>query len=324
MITTCRRHLFAFRNGIYNAATDRFHPVDDVCTIMPTIDGIAPSLGTDAGVHYDRYTKVAQRFDEAFGVDAQAAWHDLRDPIVDVLLDAQQIAGETRWHFWAALGRLLYNVNELDRWERTLVVTGPSPCGLGVLARRVAALYAADHTLMCPSLSPHLDQTMGASSDKFLVVEDVGMERAAHNRCTLPAEWFVRMTSGASLPTHTLAPAADPWALDHLSMSSGEALPTREWRAPMLYLANALAPWMQKRHVLRRLFYVPFAQRIADDAVDPNLLRDAQRHMATFVVKANRAYRALVMQQRRHHGEQCPFAHLGGESTEHHGALAQT
>lgn len=321
MIATRRRHLFAFCNGIYNVATDRFHVVDDVCTTAPMIDGVAPSLGTDAGVHYDRYTKVAQRFDESFGVDAQAAWHELRDPIVDTLLDTQRIDGETRWHVWAALGRLLYHVNELDRWERTLVITGPSPCGLGVLVRRVAALYAADHTLMCPSLSRHLDQTMGASVDKMLVVEDVGMERAAHNRSTLPAEWFVRMTSGAAMPTHSLPPAADPWALDHLSMSTAEALPTHEWRAPMLYVANALAPWMHKRHVLRRLFYVPFAQRIADDALDPNLLRDAQRHMATFVVKANRAYRALVVQQRRHHGEQCPFASLTSESTEQEGAL---
>lgn len=308
MISTQRRHLFAFHNGIYNAATDRFHIVDDVCTRPAPLASDVKNVGSDDGIHYDRYTPVAQRFDEPFAVAADVAWYELRDPIVDTLLDAQQIGGESRWHLWAALGRLLYDVNELDQWERTLVVTGPSPCGIGVLARRVGALYASDHVLTCPSLAPDPDQTLGRHAQALLVIEDVGLERAAHHRGTLPAEWFVRMTSGATLPTHARTAASDTWNLDHLSISSSEAMPLYQWRAPMLYVANALAPWMHKRHVLRRLFCVPFAQRISN--VDPHLLRDACYAMATFVVKANRAYRALVLHQRRHHADQCPFSQV--------------
>lgn len=315
-VKTNRRHLFGFANGIYNAMSDRFHDFSD------EPDHACPHSACEESVgRFDRYTPLAQHF----GASEQMKfnnehWSRIRDPVLDPIIAYQNLSDEQEWHLWASIGRLLYDNNTTDAWERTLVVSGRSPCGLGVLTRRIASIYPRDR-IAVPVLFQSADACAIVSQTAYLGILDENSVRHLDESC------FARMTSGESL--HDLAGtevtikstlgfgSSSALCASRLSVASASKLDSFEdevkaatsspflpspWRAPLLIASHTLPDWMHPEkecsswRIVRRLTYVPFKHRVETKDINPLLLRAAINNVAigNFLMKANRAYRQLL------------------------------
>nr|WRJ70056.1 DNA primase domain-containing protein [Oceanusvirus sp.] len=115
------RHLLSFSNGALNTVSMEFHAYDD----METDDG-HPLLNHVARHHIDR------------------PWTASPDtPILDKILD-HQFEEETKTFFLAMMGRLLFRMRELDRWECSPYLYGTAGTGKSLLLSCIKKLYRED------------------------------------------------------------------------------------------------------------------------------------------------------------------------------------
>lgn len=324
---TNRRHLFGFANGIYNALSDRFHAFSDETENKPELLACEVLVG-----RFNRYTLLAQHFGATESMQfTNADWRHICDPILDPIIAYQQLSEEQEWHLWASIGRLLYDVNTTDSWERTLVVSGRSPCGLGVLTRRIASIYPRDRVTV-PVFHNDKACSLMAQTAYLGLLDEVSLPQMNETH-------FVRMTSGEYVADGFLAScsAADNFSAkttagfgssSSLNASrgsdTGKKLESLEdetravtvlpllpspWRAPLLVASHTLPDWMhpENKHsswrVIRRLTYIPFKNRVDKKHIDPLLLHSAAHNVAigNFILKANRAYRQMLKGAKKRH-----------------------
>ena len=105
------RGWYSFHNGIYDVSTDRFWPYEcqrpDVCTV--------------------NYIK------EDFVSAPEGDWRDIRTPAINKILDTQQLSPEVQDWVWVLLGRTLFSVKEMDRWEVIPYFQGVADSGKSTL-----------------------------------------------------------------------------------------------------------------------------------------------------------------------------------------------
>jgi hypothetical protein len=106
------RHVFSFRNGVYNCKHevvlsdakgtfgDRFYPFADASVKVPS-DLVACNF-FDAD--FDDFKDVQD-------------WYDIPTPHLQSILDYQRFPSEVSRWMYVFLGRLLFNVGELDGWQ---------------------------------------------------------------------------------------------------------------------------------------------------------------------------------------------------------------
>ena len=112
------RHVFAFQDGIYLAADDRF-----------------VAYGTPDHAALPSDLVAAKFFDLPFGGaggcsdgDADADGDDwytaIKTPHMQSILDYQDMTAEVCWWMYALIGRLIYEVGELDGWQVSFSLLG--------------------------------------------------------------------------------------------------------------------------------------------------------------------------------------------------------
>jgi hypothetical protein len=174
------RHVFAFRNGIYLAAKDAFL-----------------KYGTPEAHALPADTIAARFFDLDFPADGSAVGEVVggeevgggeveevqTTPHLQSILDYQGMDAEVSRWMYVMIGRLIYEVNELDKWQVIPYLKGAASSGKSTILTRVCrGLYEPGDVGV---MSNNIERKFGLSAlhDKFIFIgpeikSDMALEQA--------------------------------------------------------------------------------------------------------------------------------------------------
>lgn len=245
------RHVFSFRNGVYLAHEDRFVPY-----------GSQPPL--PASLAAAKYFDL--RFPERH---AQGPWRDIPTPY------ARQVGEYQGWpeevHDWlmVMIGRMLYEVGELDGWQVLPYLHGAAGSGKSLLTLGVVKqLYDASDV---GTLSNNCERKWVLSSlvDKFIFVCP-----EARNDMQLEQSEWQSVVSGESVS---------------IARKFKTATSIDRWTSPGWMAGNEIVNWKDgSGSVVRRIMVFPFPRAVTRG--DMLLNRKLAGEMPAILLKANRAY----------------------------------
>lgn len=158
-----QRGVYAFRNGVYMARHDTFHPFSGG---RPLSDEI-----------------VACKYVDDEFVDHAGHWWDIPTPHLQSIMDYQRFDQDVCTWLYVMLGRLLYPLNELDSWQVIPFFKGQAASGKSTLILKVCKLFYDAQDVGV--LSNNIERKFGLSAfyDKYLFVApeikcDLGIEQA--------------------------------------------------------------------------------------------------------------------------------------------------
>lgn len=243
------RNVFAFKNGIYEARKDRFRPYRE---------------GTPSDRVACKYFDL--EFDEE-SVDIDD-WYSIETPHFQSILDFQGFEADVSRWMYIAIGRLMYEVNDLDRWQVIPYLKGQASSGKSTILLRVCRnLYDKSDVGV---LSNNIEKKfgIGAFSEKFLFVapeikSDLQMEQAE----------FQSMVSGEDMSICMKYQTAH----------------TAEWKVPGIMAGNEVPGWVDNSgSITRRIMLFDFQKRVENGDMD--LGKKLETEMANLIKKANKAY----------------------------------
>jgi len=304
------RHVFSFKQGVYNAYDNHFYhygsqndpiPTDTVAAKFfeldfpaecleeshhwraiktPNLDKVLDSQKIPNTVCEFRSTPSTPEEEEKFAQDRAKfpdeprEWSFIPHP-EDESVERRNAREATlftvRDWFYVFMGRMIYNIGELDQWQTIMFLKGVAGSGKSTLGRVLAWLYdPADVGV----LSNNLEKKFGLSSiaDKkiYLCYElknDFGVDQGE----------FQSMISGEqmSIPRKF------------------ETATSIEWSAPGFLMGNEVANWVDNSgSISRRVIIGDFKERVTDG--DPLLFSKLQDEMAHIILKINIAYQTAA------------------------------
>ena len=250
------RHVFSFRNGIYLAGEDAFLPY-----------GSARATALPASVASARF------FDMSFDVDAyettsSSDWYAIETPHLQSILDYQGMDDDVSRWMYVMIGRLIYEVNERDKWQVIAYLKGAASSGKSTILTRVCrGIYEASDVGV---LSNNIERKFGLSAfyNKFMFIgpemkSDVALEQAE----------FQSVVSGETVQVAIKFQTAQ----------------TVDWKVPGILAGNEVPGWVDNSgSINRRIVLFEFTKRVDDG--DMELGKKLEGEMARLLLKCNRAY----------------------------------
>lgn len=261
------RHVFAFRNGIYDCRADVFH--------MYETDEIDSKLTAckyfDAHINIEHLWEVAQR---------QGNWRDIKTPTFQKILDDQRlnrssaedekkVLGETVADvvYWY-LGRLLYDIGERENWEVTLFIRGKAGTGKSTICRVAKNFYELDDVGL---LTSNFEKQFGLQAllGKLIIL---GTEVKTR-------EWKLAQADFQSILSGEEISVAIKHQISQTVMLKAHTLFTGNEDFPYDDIAGCLE---------RRKIPIEFTQKIKE--TDPDMWKELQKEMPLLIAKCNLAY----------------------------------
>lgn len=251
------RHYISFENGIYHTRSNTFHAYGHASFAVPE-DVVSMNY-------------LPHRFQPDYATVQD--WRDIPTPLMDSILAYQEFDEHTIECVYWALGRLFYEVGELDNWQVGMFIKGIGGTGKSTIADLIKYVFPKH---LCGTLSSNLEEKFGLSAfyDKFVFV------------CTEVKTGF-QLDQG-----------------DWQSMISGETVSVAvkcetaqsiEWKVPGLLCGNELPGWVDAAgSVIRRLLMFDFMKAVKKDNTNTALPALLRNDIAAFVCKCNRAYLDVV------------------------------
>lgn len=249
------RNVLSFRNGIYLTRTMQFVTYAS----NKTFKGDVVS---------------AKYFDLTFDEEDVALddWYSIETPHLQSILDFQGFDKEVSKWMYIMIGRLLYDVNDLDMWSVLPYLKGQASTGKSTILLRVCKnLYEkADVGVLSNNIEKKFG--IGAFSDKYLFVapeikNDLQMEQAE----------FQSMVSGEDMSICVKYQTAQ----------------AREWMVPGIMAGNEVPGWVDNSgSITRRIVLFDFTKKV--EKGDMELGKKIEREMASIVKKANMGYHWAV------------------------------
>ena len=280
------RHVFSFRNCVYDADNHLIYEYSDPASHIPT------SL------------VAAKFFDINFPIEyadlQQVNWRDIPTPKLDQILDHQKISDEpftiskkvvtvdpvtgqrtTRmeedldapqlsvknWYF-VFIGRMIYEIGEYDEWQVLLFIKGVAGSGKSTLGKIVSYLYDANDVGV---LSNNIENKFGLAAlvNKLIYVcyevkHDFGLDQGE----------FQCMVSGEQM--------AIP--------KKFETATSVAWKTHGMFMGNEVAAWCDNSGSMSRRIVLGLFNEIVSDG-NPKLFVELQQEMGHILLKCNRAYR---------------------------------
>lgn len=103
------RTLFSFKNGLYDAGKMMFHPYLPDGGIGGVVEGVAAKHFS--GIVFDPYDEIND-------------WRDIETPMLDHILEYQDVVGEAKDWMYILMGRMIYDINEFDNWQCAMYLKG--------------------------------------------------------------------------------------------------------------------------------------------------------------------------------------------------------
>jgi len=233
--------------------------------------GFVSAAPTEAEVtmkYFDADFGHTTDFEDVMDLDPQ----EISCPGVEKVLCDQELEPETvRW-FFAMLGRLLFDVGELDNWQVLLFLKGVAGSGKSTIAQIVKYLYAANQVGVLSS-NAEAKFWLAPLYDKKLVLcpeakRDFGISQGDLQSMVLGEE--------VSVP---------------IKYKSAE---TVTWTAPMLFCGNEIPNWQDASgSMTRRLLMMCFRRKIK--AVEPGLLERMRERIGSLILRMSVSYLQAVI-----------------------------
>jgi hypothetical protein len=150
------RHVFAFKNGIYNCK--EWDPENKMYIDHFYEYGSTDIKNLDLNVVASKFFNVDfNNFDE---IDD---WYNISTPNFQSILDYQNFSEEVSRWIYVFIGRLFYNLGELDNWQVALFLEGVAGSGKSTVTKIVKKFYEVCDVGV---LSNNIEKKFGLSSLK--------------------------------------------------------------------------------------------------------------------------------------------------------------
>lgn len=198
-------------------------------------------------------------------------WTDIPTPKFQSILDFQGLAPDVCWVIYLMIGRLLYDVNDLDKWGLILFIKGVANSGKSTIGKLIKSIYSACDVAI---LSNNIEKKFGMSAllDKYLFIcyevkKNFGLDQGDFQSIITGEEVSVAQKYKD--------------ALSVLLKCTG------------LLLGNETANWVDVQGSMeRRMLTVNFPKKVIHS--DMNLANDLEAELPALIVKWNEAYHAGV------------------------------
>jgi hypothetical protein len=249
------RTKFAFQNGLFDARTNMFYP-----------------YGEDPG--WDSRIVCANYLDTGFD---HVSFATVDDPIdieclhIQRILDSQNFEPEVcRW-FYASVGRMVFDVGEIDNWQFFPFCKGTAGSGKSTIMRLASKMY---NEIDVGNL---MSEGSKSFSVEHLVDKYIFFCFDVDDKCTFSLTRWNQMVSG-----------------EPITIERKFKVPIQKnWSSAGAFSGNAFPPWVdQAGNISRRMLNFIFTQTIKD--VDPNLFDKCLKEMGAFMKKCISCYFDLI------------------------------
>jgi len=244
------RSTFSFTNGVYRAKENAFYPYTNN-TLNPDI-------------------AACKYFDQEFPVDQHLLDNplDIPTPAFRTIMDYQGWEEDVQTWMYIMLGRLLYNLNELDGWQVIPFMAGVAMSGKSSVTLKIAKQFYADVDV--GTLSNNIETKFGLSQfyNKLLYVapeikSDLRIEQAE----------FQSIVSGEDIT---------------INVKNRTAFST-QWNVPGILAGNEVPSWADNSgSIQRRIVLFDFPKAVVNG--DMKLADKLQAEMPSILLKCNRLY----------------------------------
>jgi hypothetical protein len=260
------RHVFAFRNGIYCCKEkegelyyDHFYEYGSDITKRLNIDIVASKF----------FNCNFNNFDE---IDD---WYDIPTPFFQSILEYQDFDKEVCKWVYVFIGRLFFELGELDNWQVAMFLEGVAGSGKSTITKIVKKFY---ETCDVGVLSNNIEKTFGLSSLKdkllFLAPEIKGDLRLEQSEFQLLIEGGDMQLPVKYKESHYI-----------------------EWKIPGLFAGNEPPNYTDNSgSISRRLVVAKFHKKVCNK--DPDLDYKLNKELPSIMKKAACAYLAAVNKYR--------------------------
>jgi len=264
------RHVFAFSNGIYN------------CKEKTSIDGQTVYIdhfyeyGSDVTKGLDNNVVASKFFNMPFdNYDTIDDWYQIPTPNFQNIFDYQDFDEETSRWLYVFMGRLFFNIGELDNWQVALFLEGVAGSGKSTITKLVKKFYEACDVGV---ISNNIEKTFGLGSLKdkllFLAPEIKGDLRLEQSEFQLLIEGGDMQLPIKHKESHYL-----------------------EWKTPGLFAGNEPPNYTDNSgSISRRLVVAKFNKKVYNK--DPDLDYKLNKELPAIMKKSACAYLSAVNKYR--------------------------
>jgi hypothetical protein len=246
-----QRGVYSFRNGVYVARDDKFHAFGD----LP--DSVVACKFFD--LEFEPHTSARH-------------WSDVPTPYLQSIMDYQQFPREVCDWMYILLGRLMYDLGDLDSWQVIPFFKGMASSGKSTVVLKVAKNFF--EAIDVGVLSNNIERKFGLSAfaDKYLFVapeikNDLQVEQAE----------FQSIVSGEDIQVNTKFAKAK----------------TCVWKVPGVLAGNEVPGWADNSgSIQRRIVLFDFSKAVSNG--DMKLGEKLEAELAATILKCNRAYLEMV------------------------------
>tara|TARA_Y100000389_G_scaffold129640_1_gene127109 strand:- start:1077 stop:3080 length:2004 start_codon:yes stop_codon:yes gene_type:complete len=260
------RHVFAFRNGIYIANAD--DSKQDLYDYFYEFDSNEP-------FYLPNDIVASKYFDLDFNNHLECKnWSEIPTPFLESIMNYQEFPEGVKQWMYILLGRLIYEVNELDQWQVMPFLKGQAGTGKSTITGKIAkAFYEYMDVGM---LSNNSEKTFGLSSfyNKLLFIapeikNDIKVDQAE----------MQGIISGEDVVV------AEKFKTAHMV----------EWKVPGMIAGNEVPGWIDNAgSISRRIIVFQFDKKVAQDKSDTKLGDKLFRELPSIIKKCNSAYLSAV------------------------------
>jgi len=260
------RHVFAFKNGIYN------------CKEWDAENGLYVDhfyeYGSDVIKGLDLNVVACKFFNMTFdNFDSIDDWYNIPTPSFQNILTYQDFNEEVSRWIYVFIGRLFFNLGELDNWQVALFLEGVAGSGKSTITKLVKKFYEACDVGV---LSNNIEKKFGLSSlkDKLLYLAP----EIKGDLCLEQSEFQLLIEGGdMQLP--------EKFKESHYI----------EWKAPGLFAGNEPPNYTDNSgSISRRLVVAKFHKKVSDK--DSDLDTKLNSELPAIMKKAACAYLSAVNQ----------------------------
>lgn len=262
------RHMHAFSNGIYITKLHKFFKFSQMASIPPEYAD-QHCCSYKRNIPFDEYTLVE---DTPNPEDFRNIFTGPMDAMLEYQFGEDQ---DTIDWFWAlVVGKMLYEINELDRWQVLPFIIGVAGSGKSTIANVIKDFYEVGDVEI---LSNNMERQFGLSSldpDKGLMLY---MCTEVRKNFQLDQATFQSMVSGESIQLST----------KHKTPRTVTIL------TPGLFCGNQPPLWDNAgRSVSRRIAFFHFTKFVIES--NTNYESEMKSLIASILVKGNLAYKHMV------------------------------
>ena len=257
-----KRRVWSFNDGIYDASDDTFTTYDQ------HIDDNLVSCKIIYKDFHDAYFSTPSR------VAAKLRFSELSTPLFDSIFEPQGWDRHMTWWMFVFIGRLFYEVSEMDSWQVIPFMKGVAGTGKSTVIKVIQMMYnPADVGVISNNIEKKFGLSTIYNKTIFVVPElkgDFAMDQAD----------FQSMVTGEvlSMPVKNGSPKIGTWT------------------TPGIMAGNESAGWEDKSgSISRRIVVFPFLNKVPEHKLNPGLVDEIKEsEMPRIIRKSAIAYQDAV------------------------------